>query len=86
MRIIFSEQNCLMLNQIQYILKMFHIIQNITSILFISHNMMSNHFVIQYSTILIEVVYSFLYSFIFLFAGILDFSLISEHNLVNEQN
>lgn len=81
MRIHFSKQNCLILNKIQYLLKMFHIIQNITGILLISHSMITNQFVIQYSTISIQVVYLLIYSFIhfFFFAGILDFNLISEH-------
>lgn len=32
MRLHFSEQNCLMVNQIQYLFTMFHMIQNITGI------------------------------------------------------
>lgn len=64
---------------------MFHIIQNITGILLISE-MMSKQFAIQYSTISIQVVNLFIYSFIHLFAGILDFNLISEHYLVDEEN
>lgn len=58
MRLHFSEQNCLMVNQIQYLFTMFHMIQNITGITEY-HSMISLQCVIQYSTISIQIVYFF---------------------------